>query len=551
MKNSHSYLTLKKNIKGLLPHQIASYILSFINILLNTYLIILMQRLIDGVSSGTDITPLLWRFGTIIIFYLTESFVDQYIFRQTTILGSNRVLTTLFSKLVDKDINFFGKQQTGNLNSLLLNDAENVASWMSCGWLIMLLQLTTFIITLGLMVQYSLLLTLIIIVFITACFIGTNFVASSISKATEELYIIKGEVNQFILESMKTIDIIKILIKEEYFDEKFKELVNGKKFKVDKRIAILHAIYVSIYAMLSLVLPFIAVGFGAWLAMQGELTIGTVIAFYALVGRLQEPVRIIAESISSKKTAIKLSQRLQPILDEQSNVEKHVVSSFEKLNLNIGSFSYDDKEILRDINLTIKPKDILVIKGESGSGKSTLANLILGILRAEDDEIKVNNNEMQKVIKKSWWEHALILGQEQLILEGTLYENLCLGQEYTETEINEALKIACLSEFVEDHGLHIHINEGGKNLSGGQRQRISLARILLRTPKLLIMDEPTSALDNETADKLIENIVKYSKHSDMALMVISHRNDFDKYADNIYFINNGKLSFAKETEATM
>lgn len=546
MKKNHTYLRLKKDIKGLLPHQIASYILSFINILLNTYLILLMQRLIDAASTGNNIIPILWKFGVVILFYLTETFIDQYIFRQTTILGSNKVQTTLFSKLLNKDIDFFVKQQTGNIHSLLTNDAENVAGWMACGWLIMLLQLTSFIITLGLMIQYSLILTLIIIGFIGVCFIGTNIVANAISRATEESYRIKGEVNQFILESLKTIDIIKMLIKEDYFDDKFGNLVDNKKFRVERRIAIFHAIYASIYAMLSFVLPFVSVGIGAWLSSQGKITIGTVIAFYALVGRLQEPVRIIAGSISDRKTAMKLSQRLQIILDDNLNEEdKIIISNFEKLNINIESFAYDDKEILRDTSLLIKPQDILVIKGESGSGKSTLANLIMGVLTLEDGKIEVNDNEIQNIRKKSWWEHALMQGQEQLILEGTLYENLCLGDEYTDDEINEATSIAGLNEFIEEYGLHVKIDESGKNLSGGQRQRISLARLLLRKPELLIMDEPTSALDNETADNLIKSIIKFSKENNMALIVISHRNDFDRYADDIYFLNDRKLTFAE------
>lgn len=88
-------------------------------------------------------------------------------------------------------------------------------------------------------------------------------------------------------------------------------------------------------------------------------------------------------------------------------------------------------------------------------------------------------------------------------------------------------------------------------LSGGQRQRISLARIILRSPKLLIMDEPTSALDNETADILVANIVKHSKENDIALIIISRRNDFDKYADDIYFLDDGMLSIVNETKAAI
>src|SRR5699024_2220017 len=94
--------------------------------------------------------------------------------------------------------------------------------------------------------------------------------------------------------------------------------------------------------------------------------------------------------------------------------------------------------------------------------------------------------------------------------------------------------IANLYDFVEEYGLDRNFEEAGKNLSGGQKQRINLARILLRKPELLILDEPTSALDNETSEKIVKNIVEFSKANNMSLIVISHRDDFDKYADDIY-----------------
>lgn len=503
-----------------------------INVLLNTYLILLMQKMIDAASNGNSVSPIIMQFSIVILIFIVETFISQYIFRKTTILGDNKIQDILFGKLLHKKISLFSNQQTGALNSLLVNDGEKVASWMSSGTLIIFTQLTSFCVTVGLMLRYSPFLTIIIIVLIAICFLGTNFVSNAMSKVSEDSYEIKGEINQYLLESLKSITIIKMLGKEKYFNEKFRALINEKKFKIEKKFAALQAIYVSIYAMLNFILPFIAVAIGAWMVSQGDISIGTVIAFYALVLNMQEPVRILADSISSKKIAMKLAERLKVILESSQDqmIENIKLVDFSKLDIQIPSFSYDEKEILKNINIKIKQNDVLVLKGESGSGKSTLSHLIMGILPFSEGKIMINNHDVRSIDKHSWWTQALMQGQDHLILEGTLYENLTLGDQYFENDIRDIIDIVCLREFVSEHGLDYKITEGGKNLSGGQKQRISLARLLLRKPKFLILDEPTSALDHETSERLIQNIIGFSTRNNMAVVIVTHGKEFDSWA---------------------
>lgn len=534
MKGNENYKKLKGEVKGILPSQILTFVTSLIHTILTLILITDMQKIIDLASNGKNIIEGVKRFIILLIIFFIVCFIQQYILRYTFKLGSNKVMSLLYKKLIDKNIVYYSDKNTGNLNSLIMNDGESVAMWMVSGWLVRILQLTRLMGTLVVMINYSLSLTLIILGIVILCFIGINIIAKKMGKLESEDFKIKGEINQFILESIGNINIIKILRKENYFYDKFDLLVNEKRFNLNKKQAIYLALYMAITITLMMTIPFISVGIGVLLVANGKMTIGVVIAFYALSGQLQEPIRVIAESFSQEKSAMELSNRLAVILDE-NGIEKGTekIDKVNEINIDIDRFSYGDKDLLKGVNLDIKSNEITILKGESGSGKSTLGNLILGILELEDGSIKVNNSDIKNIDKDSLWKYILNQGQEHLILAGSLYENLTLGDSYTDEEINKAIKIACLDDFVSEYGLDREFEESGKNLSGGQKQRINLARVLLRKSELLILDEPTSALDNETSNIITKNIVDFSKENNTGLIVISHRDDFDSYADKI------------------
>ena len=135
-----------------------------------------------------------------------------------------------------------------------------------------------------------------------------------------------------------------------------------------------------------------------------------------------------------------------------------------------------------------------------------------------------------------YYKHVLQVEQNTVLFEGTLEENLCLGDHYTKEEIEEVIKVCNLEEFFSDRGFNYMISENGKNISGGEKQRIGLARILLRKPEVLILDEVTSALNEEIRETLVEKIVGYKKKYGMTMVVISHNDDFEPYRNKCYQI---------------
>jgi ABC-type multidrug transport system fused ATPase/permease subunit len=187
------------------------------------------------------------------------------------------------------------------------------------------------------------------------------------------------------------------------------------------------------------------------------------------------------------------------------------------------TFAYDEKEILKNVNLIIKKGEKIGIVGESGSGKSTLIDLITGLYRPKGGIISIDEKELNEKNIKSWRKKIGYIPQMIYLKDGSVAENVAFLEEIDETKVKEVLKKANILDFLEEHheGIHTHIGENGVKLSGGQRQRIAIARALYNNPEILVLDEATSALDNETEAKIMNEIYKVGENKTM--IIIAHR----------------------------
>ncbi|WP_406615824.1 ABC transporter ATP-binding protein [Mycoplasmopsis hyopharyngis] len=241
------------------------------------------------------------------------------------------------------------------------------------------------------------------------------------------------------------------------------------------------------------------------------------------------------------------AQRITEILDydikllERKN-DKHI-SNYD-LNVKELSFKYYDSSpdySLLNINFTLGQNKVLGIIGPTGSGKSTLANLLVNNYIYNEGSIKIGENEVNEIDSQNLNKSIGIVYQEALLYTGTIKSNMLFAKDdASDEEIIEALKNACAYEFVNNFqdGLEHKVKQGGKNLSGGQKQRLSIARTLLRKPKIIILDDSTSALDNLTANKLINNI---KQNYNCSLIIISQKISAIKSADNILVLARGSV----------
>ena len=288
---------------------------------------------------------------------------------------------------------------------------------------------------------------------------------------------------------------------------------------------------------------------GAWQVINGNLSMGQLVAFNALLAYFLGPIKNLINLQPMLQTAIVASERLGEILDLE--VEK-TEDEAKKMNLeNLrGTIEFKDlsfrygtrKLVLEDINITIKPGEKIALVGESGSGKTTLVKLLLNLYTWEKGEILINDNNIKDIQIDVVRDKIAYVPQETFLFSGSIYDNLILGLEHGDMEqVVAAAKMAKAHDFINNLPLRYNtrLEENGANLSGGQRQRLSITRAILKKPDILILDEATSNLDSITEKAIERTIEAYTK--DISTIIIAHRLSTIKRCDRIYVMEEGKI----------
>ena len=281
---------------------------------------------------------------------------------------------------------------------------------------------------------------------------------------------------------------------------------------------------------------------GVVLTILGKSTIGTAVIMMDLTIKLSGAVQSIADLFPQRSLSLAIEKRIETMLEEgdsQDTATKLPVESFERMNIHIDGYRFAQagKTVLKSTDIELTKGDICVIKGTSGGGKSTLAKLIAGLLRLEGANcIQDNGIRIDRLSIKEYHKHVLYAGQDTVLFEGTLRDNILMEQKVKEEELEEAIEICGLREFVTRYGLDYSLALAGENVSGGERQRIGIARMIVRRPELLILDEVTSALDADTARKVAGNILAFARKHEMTVIAISHKKDFEAFGSKVLTI---------------
>ncbi len=212
------------------------------------------------------------------------------------------------------------------------------------------------------------------------------------------------------------------------------------------------------------------------------------------------------------------------------------------------SYQYpsDNKEVIKNCNLTITKGEKIGFIGKSGAGKSTLIGNILGFLYPTQGRILIDGTELRKNNTSQWWKILGYVRQEVFIMNKTFAENIAIGEDKENIDpvrMERAIKLSSLSDLVAgwEDGMHTMLNERGNNLSGGQKQRIAIARAIYKGAQVLIFDEATSALDSKTEEE-ITNSIRQLGQEDLTIIIIAHRYTSLKYCDKIYELNKGSIA---------
>ncbi len=289
--------------------------------------------------------------------------------------------------------------------------------------------------------------------------------------------------------------------------------------------------------------------FGAYQVIKGNLTLGQLLTFNALLGYFMDPLKNFIGLQQNIQQAIVASDRLSEIIDlelelNEEEEKKHRITSMTgDIELKGVNFRYGSRRLtLKDINLSIKSGEKVAIVGESGSGKTTLAKLLMNFYDIEKGSIEMDSYDISSINKESLRNRVGYVPQDVFIFSGTVEKNLHLGmKDRNYDDMVKVCKDLKVHDFITDlpKNYQSELIEGGANLSGGQRQRLAIARALVRKPDVLILDEATSNLDAKTEAAITEILA--SKYKKLTTVIIAHRLSTIRKCDKIVVMDDGVI----------
>ncbi|HHW5058002.1 TPA: SAV1866 family putative multidrug efflux ABC transporter [Staphylococcus aureus] len=475
-------------------------------------------------------------------------FIRQYLAQWT----SNKILYDIRKKLYNHlqalSARFYANNQVGQVISRVINDVEQTKDFILTGLMNIWLDCITIIIALSIMFFLNVKLTLAAL-FIFPFYILTVYVFfGRLRKLTRERSQALAEVQGFLHERVQGISVVKSFAIEDNEAKNFDKKNTNFLTRALKHTRWNAYSFAAINTVTDIG-PIIVIGVGAYLAISGSITVGTLAAFVGYLELLFGPLRRLVASFTTLTQSFASMDRVFQLIDEDYDIKNGVgAQPIEikqgRIDIDHVSFQYNDNEapILKDINLSIEKGETVAFVGMSGGGKSTLINLIPRFYDVTSGQILIDGHNIKDFLTGSLRNQIGLVQQDNILFSDTVKENILLGRPTaTDEEVVEAAKMANAHDFIMNlpQGYDTEVGERGVKLSGGQKQRLSIARIFLNNPPILILDEATSALDLESESIIQEALDVLSK--DRTTLIVAHRLSTITHADKIVVIENGHI----------
>lgn len=479
------------------------------------------------------------------------SYVQQYIISS---IGEN--LTLSLRKEISKKLNrlplkYFDSHKTGDIMSRVTNDLEKVSLVMQVGFMQFISSCFTIALTIISMLILNQKLSLLIFIFLGISAIATNYVSSLSQRYYAENYAAMGDLSGKIEEVYSGNRIIKVFNKQEDIIEEVTEL-NKKQFEANRRAQFVDfAIYPTIRFLSQL--GFVATAIvGGIMTLNGQISLGGIQAFLQYVNQVSEPVTQASYVIMSLQSAIAGAERVFDLLDEEEEISDNKINEFSfnehpiskgKVDFKNVKFGYTaEKTLIKDLNLEVKPNEMVAIVGPTGGGKTTLINLIMRFYELNGGTISIDGINIKDIPRNTLRRQIGMVLQDTWLFEGTIAENIAYGRmDATREEIIAAAKAASCDHFIRtlEHGYDTVISSETSNVSQGQMQLLTIARAMLTNPTIMILDEATSSVDTRTEVEIQKALSRLMK--DKTSFVIAHRLSTIQNADMILVVKDGDI----------
>lgn len=473
-----------------------------------------------------------------------------FLVRQTLIVMSRKVEYDLknevFEQYQNLPLSFYRKNNTGDLMNRISEDVSQVRMYLGPGIMYGINLLVLFPMVIYEMLKVNVELTIYALLPLPILSLSIYFVNNVINKRSEKIQESLSDLSTYVQEAFSGIRVLKAFVREKDSADKF--AAESEKYKYRSlRLTFVNALFFPLIMALIGLSIILTIYIGGSQVIKGEITYGNIAEFVIYVNMLTWPVTALGWITSINQRAAASQKRINQFLKEKN----HIVST-ENLQSDIKgdvsfknvTFDYPDSGIraLDGISFDVKAGESIAIIGTTGSGKSTIANLMLRLYDTSSGSISVDGKDIKAYDISSMRSQMGYVPQEVFLFSDTIQNNIAFGSDNISLEeVVQATKDADLFENISDFpkGLQTILGERGITLSGGQKQRASIARAIVRNPKVLILDDALSAVDTNTENTILNSLSRIMKGR--TTVIISHRVSSAKLADKIIVLDDGKI----------
>lgn len=543
-----------KKISTYLKRFWLSYVVAIVCLVLAIILDMLSPQItkiiVNEVFIGGDFHRFAWLLFSLVAIGIGRAvfgYIKEFTFDRNCISIGTEIRKDLFNHIQTLSMGYFDETNTGEIMARVKDDVDKVFNAM--GMMAMLIiEITLHLAS----VLYCMFMLNWKLTFIPLAFMlfgaGIGFV---LEKKFDMVYSNISEENAQLTtvaeENLAGVRTVKAFAREDFEINKFLKH-NKRYYELQMDQTKLMATYFPIYQFIGIMLPIVCAILGGVMVIKGEMDLGSLVAYVEYTRNCTWPLDMIAELANEVSASIASYKKIKKISDEKPELTEcgepvHLDNVKGDISFNNVSFGIGDVEILKDISFSVPKGKTLGVMGATGSGKSTLINMLQRFYDPKEGNVTIDGTDIRNMELAQVRGISAVVLQDVFLFSDTIEENIKMGRrdDMPFKEVKRAAKMAQASGFIEemDEEYNTVIGERGVGLSGGQRQRISIARALAKKAPVLVFDDSTSALDMETEREVQRELEKIT---DTSKIIIAHRISAVKKADEIIYLDNGKIA---------